>query len=378
MIISKRVRIEPDVITKIVRTLPGKGKINVSVGQEVTPEEVIGTATVASGFRIMNIASQLGVAPSSIEGYLQKKAGQIIYRGELLALKKGGFLKGEKIITAPTDGLIDFINPVSGEVKLNFLPKKIDLPAAVFGIVEFVDHGHGKVLIKTRLSKLYGVFGTGRSREGLLHVAQIGRDLIDSASVSSKDAEHILVVKGLVYKDAISAAISCGVSGVITGGINSADYKGMAGSRISFPKRFDNDIGISIIATEGFGSVPVGADFIDMLNRFDQKFVFIDGNQSVISLPEFKSDCMLKIRRTHLPPTLGVELHQVQSEPFEGDLSIGMKVRVIGVTFLGEQGKIVQIDKLQTKLPSGIVRQLATIETRSRKIQVPVTNLEII
>lgn len=378
MIISKRVRIESDVITKIVRTLPGKGKLNVSAGQEVTPEEVIGTATIASGFRIINISSLLGVPPSSVEVYLQKKIGQRIYQGELLAFKRGGFLREKKIITAPTDGLIDFINPVTGDVRLNFLPKKIELPAAVFGIVEFVDHGHGRVLIKTQISKLYGVFGTGRSREGLLRIAQTGRDLIDSASVSSQNAEHILVVKGLVYKDAISAAISCGVLGIITGGINSADYKGMAGGRLSFPKRFDNDIGISIVATEGFGSVPIGVDFIDILSRFDQKFVFIDGNQAVISLPEFKSDCMLKVRRTHLPPSLSVDLHQVQSESFEGDISVGMKVRVIGMTFLGEQGKIVQIDKLQTKLPSGVIRQLATIETRSRKIQIPTTNLEMI
>lgn len=379
MKINRRLRLEPEVITKIFRTLPGKGKLHVSAGAELTPDEVIGEATVASGFRIINVSSLLSVPPSSVEAYLQRKVGQRIYKGELLALKKGGFLKEKKVITAPTDGLIDFINPVSGEVRLSFLPKKVELPAGVFGIVEFVDHSRGRVLIKTQVSRLYGIFGTGRSREGLLRLQQGGRDLIDARSISSSDCEHILVVSGLIYKDAISAAVSQGVTGIITGGINAADYKGMAGGRLSFPKKFDSDIGISVVVCEGFGSVPVGADFIDVLSRFDAKFVFIDGNQAVVSLPEFRSDCMLKIRRTQLPPSLDINLRETQSKSLEtGDLGAGMKVRVIGVTFLGEQGKIVQIDKSRSRLASGITALLATVETRSRKIQVPLENLELI
>lgn len=379
MQLLKRIRFKKDNIVRILRSLPGKGKVNAQTGQEVIPDEIIGTSSISSGFRIINIASLLGVEPSSIEKYLQRQIGQKIYRGELLALRAGGLFKSKKIVVAPTDGTVDFINPRNGEVKLSFLPKRINLPSAVYGIVEFVDHVHSQVLIKTQVTVIYGVFGSGRSREGILHVQDLRSDLIDSRSISIKDAEHVIVGRNLIYKDAISAAISSNVSGIITGGIDARDYKGMAGGNLSFPKKFDNDIGISVVVCEGFGSVPIAQDIFDILSKHDQKFVIIDGNKATISLPSDKSDCMIAIRRTALPPTLETDLKGEVTTPVSvEDIKVGVNVRVIGTTFLGEQGKIISIDKTKTRLASGLYSQLATIETKLRKIQIPMTNLELI
>ncbi len=375
--LTKRLRYEKNIVTRLKRALLGKGKFNVQIGQEVTPDEIIGTSEVSSGFRIINVAALLKVSNSSVEQYLQRKIGQKIYQGELLAYKVGGLFKGKKVVTSPTDGSIDFINSKTGEVKLNFLPKKINLPAAVYGIIESLDNANGLVTIKTQITRVHGIFGTGRQREGILCLLESGRDLINSDDVSVKDYERILVSRGLIYKAAISGAISAGVSGIITGGINSGDYKGMAGGRLIFPKKFDNDIGVTLVVYEGFGSVSIGQDILNLLAGHDQKFVFIDGNRAIVSLPEFKSDCMVKIRQTHLPPDL-----QAGKPGFEGDLledcDIGKSVRVVGMTYLGEQGKIIKIDKSKTKLASGLLSQLVTIETKTRKIQIPVTNIEII
>lgn len=379
MRIYKRLRLQKNIISTIVRILPGKGKINVQMGQEVTPDEVIGTSTIPSGFRIINVTSLLEVGSSSIESYIKRQVGQRIYKGELLACKDGGLFKGKKVVTSPTDGIIDFINSRNGEVKISFLPKRINLPAGVFGVIGFVDHVHSKVLIKTQITKIYGVFGSGRNRDGYLHVLGSNQELIDSQSVSIKDAEHILVGRNLIYKEAISAAISSNVSGIITGGINTKDYRGMAGGYLAFPKKFDNDIGISVVVCEGFGSVPIGQDIFGLLTEYDQKFVFIDGNQATVSLPSDKSDCMIAIRKIALPTNLEVDLGEpLVSEGNLEDIKLGAKVRVIGVTYLGEQGKIIAIDKLKTRLASGVLSQLVTLETKSRKIQIPINNIEII
>lgn len=376
MIITKRLRHEKDIIVRIKRSLAGKGKLNVLKGREVIPDEVIGTSVVSSGFRIINVAHLLNIEPGSIERYLQRAVGQKIYKGELLAYKPGGLLQKKGVVTAPTDGVIDFINPATGEVKMSFLPRKVDLPAAVYGIVEFVDDSRGQVLIKTQMTKIHGIFGTGRQRDGILHLSDVKSGLIDAGNISLKYAGGILVGRGLIYKDAISAAISAGVSGIITGGISSKDYKGMAGGRLIFPKKFDNDIGIAIVVCEGFGSVQIGWDILDLLSRHDGKFVFIDGNRAEVGLPEFTSDCMRRIRSVQLPP-LPQDGPKVTEANWE-DLQVGACVRIAGMTYLGDQGRIVRIDGSKTRLGSGILAQLVTIETKTRKVQVPVANIEII
>ena len=105
-----RVRVEKDIVTRIRRSLNGKGRINVKLGQEVAPSDIIGTSQLSSGFRSLNLAGLLSVSPNQIDKFLKKQIGQRVYKDELLAYKSGGVFGGKKIVTSPTDGILDFIN----------------------------------------------------------------------------------------------------------------------------------------------------------------------------------------------------------------------------------------------------------------------------
>ena len=98
-----RMRIEKDIVTVVKRTLKGRGNITVSVGQEVTPEDLIGTSSISSGFRTINLAELLSVSPSQVSKYLKKQINQRVYKDELLAYKDGGFFQSKKIVVSPTD-----------------------------------------------------------------------------------------------------------------------------------------------------------------------------------------------------------------------------------------------------------------------------------
>ena len=374
---AKRLRIEKDIITRVMRILPGQGKLSVNLGQEVTPEEIIGSSTVSSGFRTINLATLLSVPHQDVTKYLKKKFGQRIYKGELLAYKQGGWLSPKKEVVSPTDGILDFLNSSTGELRMSFLPKKMDLAAGVYGIVEHIDTQKGLVAIKTQASKIYGVLGTGRARDGILKKMSSRDDLINRSKILLKDAEHILLGGSLVYKDAIAAAISANIHGIITGGLNANDYRGMAGGRLIFPRKLDNDVGITIVACEGFGSIPIGTDIYEILSKFDGRFVSIDGNLGQIVLPTFTSSSMARIRSTSLPKLLSPGFDtDTKSDVLE--IKIGQRVRIAGSSFRGEQGKIIAINKTQTLLESGLKAYLLTIETKSRKLQMPSTNIEII
>lgn len=371
-------RVEKDVITRVKRILRGKGQFNVSPGQEVEPAEIIGKAEVSSGFRILNLSALLSVPPKDTAKYLKRAIGQRIYKGELLAFKKEWFLTGKKVITAPTDGVLDCLDERTGELKISFLPRKADLPAGVFGVVEIVDQERGQVIIRTQVSRIHGMFGSGRSRDGFLHILGKNDDLISGDLPGANYEGQVLVGGSLIFKDAIPVAISAGTYGIITGGINAGDYRGMAGGRLSFPRKLDNDIGISIVVCEGFGSVPIGDDIFKLLSEYEGKFVFIDGNKVLINLPSFSSSSLIKVKSTRLPELQNNEITEDVRYTERLELETGMKVRIVGNSYLGEQGKLVAIDDSQTLLPSKIKSFLATVETRRRKIQVPVANLQII
>ncbi|MBI4038648.1 hypothetical protein HY384_01680 [Candidatus Daviesbacteria bacterium] len=378
-IISARLRVEKDLVTRIRRSLKGKGEIKVQVGQQVSPEEIIGSSIVPSGFRILNLSSLLNVGANRAGKYLIKRLGERIYKGELLAYKGSWFFGGKKIVIAPTDGVLDFLNEENGELKMTFLPKKVDLPSGVYGIVEDVDVERGVVLIRTQVSKIYGVCGSGRSRDGILHILNKKDDLISKSAILPKYAEHILVGGSIFYKEAISEAISVGVGGIIAGGINAADYRGMVGGRIIFPKIFDNDIGITVVVLEGFGSIPPGDDIFTFFSDYEGKFMIVDGNKAQILLPSFSSSSLTKVKNTELPPIRSEGLIlDVGPDNQILELKVGLKIRIIGSTYLSEQGTIVAIDDANTLLPSGIKTTLVTIETKRRKLKVPVANCEVI
>ncbi|MBI2019065.1 hypothetical protein HYS95_00155 [Candidatus Daviesbacteria bacterium] len=376
--VPARIRIQKDVIIRVVRVLKGRGSVNVRVGQQVSPEEIIGTGTTMAGFRTLNVATLLGISAKDIQKYLKIKLGQKIYKGELIAYKRSGFLSGEKVVTSPADGVADFLNEKSGELKISFLPKKNDLPAGVYGIVEKADYQRGQVIIRAQASRIHGVLGSGRPRDGILKFLSRKDELINKDRIRPEYDGQVLVGGSLFFKDAISSCISSGVSGIITGGINAEDFRGMIGGRLVFPQKIECDVGISVVVCEGFGSVATGDDIFETLQQYEGKFVFLDGNNALVNLPSFSSSSLIKVKNTQLPEFQNLPADNFERSKNLTELQQGMKVRVVGNAYFGEQGKLVALDNTPTLLPSGVKASLATIETSRRKLQVPVANLEVI
>lgn len=378
LLAPQRVRIQKEAVVRIIRSLKAPGRIIVAPNQEVSPAEIIGTAFVSAGFRTINLAGLLGVAPPDIGKYLKRPVGQKIYKGELLAYKSS-FFGGKKNIISPTDGVLDYLDLKTGEARLKFLPKKQDLPAGVYGIVEAVDSQKGRVVIRAEASLIFGMFGSGRVKDGILHILTARDEFLEKRSVAPGLGDHILVDGSLLFRDVITSAISAGVSGIITGGINARDYRSMSGNRLVFPKRSENDVGVSIVVCEGFGSVPIGEDIYELLKSFNDRFVSVDGNKAIICLPSFQSQSMTKVRSTGLPPMQESELLSYSGgESGLADIKQGLFVRVIGNSYQGDQGRVLAVDRTETLMPSGIKTFMAAIETKRSRFKIPVANLEII
>lgn len=366
-----RPRVLPNRCIHVKRVLLGKGSITVSKNAEISPHDVLGKYAFDPGFMAINIAEKLGVSRGEAESCIQRPAGAKIFKGELLALKKGLF--GNKEVVAPTDGVIDFYDQKTGILKLSFISKELPLLSGVYGIVDDVNPTIGEVIIKTMVTELFGIVGSGKERSGTLNV--LGRQgLVNKAHVSPDMQGKILVTASQIDNDGLKKAAGHGVLGVITGGINVKDYLSLGASLDPF-MRIGNDVGITVVVTEGFGPVPIGDDIFDLIKSYDDKFVFLNGNISQIILPSLTSDSILSLRKIALPVS---KSPNIAPEVVVGELKLGSRVRVIWPPYFGTQGKVMAIDQTSTVLESGITTFMLTIETKSQKIKVAYPNVEII
>lgn len=369
---NQRLRIRPNICKLVKRTLKGPGQILVQKNTEILPHDIIGRYTLTPGFTKVNLSKELNVSPQEAPQFLKKAVGQKIFKGELLALKKSLF--GSSEIVAPTDAIFESLDGQTGEATLKLIPKEVALTSGVFGQVMEIDAARGEVVIKCMTSEIYGIFGTGIEKEGFINVIAGAGDLVNASKITSENHGQILVAGALVLDETIKQALTCNASGIICGGLNITEYLSMAAS-LSPGKQIGTEIGISIIATEGFGLLPIGDDLFDLFKKNDSHFAMINGNLSRLLLPSDDPDSILSCRKVGLPEK---QAHGVKPELSVSEIKIGLKVRLIWPPFMGSQGTISQIDNTPTKLPSGIPTYMLTVETKSRKIRVPYVNVEII
>lgn len=370
LIANSRPRILHNQVCHITRSLSGNGTFLVSVGQEVTPSDVIGKFDLPSGFFTVNLAKKLSVSPVEAGKLIAKPIGSRIYKGELLATKTNILSKTD--LTSPTDGTISDYNSQTGQLSLKFLSKSVNLVSGVYGIVDHIDQQNGSIWIRTRASQIFGVVGVGKPRLGLLKIISSPSNVISSQDIKPEYSNHILVCGAKIDRDVVSHAIQIGTAGLITGGINWYDFSSFI-NQVDQKANIVSDPGIGLMVTEGFGPIALGDDISAVLSSSQEKFVYLDGLHRVLVIPDVTETVLDAIRKTTLPSKV------VSTQPEKpSQISIGQSVRMIWPSMLGIIGRIVAIDQTPTILESGVASYLLTIETASRKIRVPFQNVEII
>ncbi len=329
----------------------GKGRATVKVGQMVTDTEIIAHCEISAGQRLIKIAHELGVRGKEVHKYLIRKIGDRIYEGEIIARKKGMLGVGKKEIKTPVDGIITEIDD-RGDVILKFLPKPVRLLAGASGqIKEITD---AKISISTVGTSIYGFVSIGKDREGIISVIGGPKEFIIPSKINSDAKGKILVGGALLEKSALEKAVTLGVEGVITGGMNFRDFDVLGGGQ---------DIGTSIIITEGFGSAPMGDDIWNYLNKNQGRLGFILGNENQIAIPDISGNAQAK--------------EQLNDTNWR-ELKINDKVRYLRKESSDLSGVVKELPGNQI-LNSGILTEVAIVSLISGQDMIlPASNLEII
>ena len=232
------------------RRLPLKGEVVVERGQAVRRDQVVARTELPGDVATLNLVNRLGISPHELVGYMLKKEGDRVEAGEPLAETKPFIRWFKTTIESPVSGTVESISPVTGQVILRQAPRPVEVLAYVDGVVEEVFAGEG-VRVAARGAYIQGIFGVGGECWGALHVAVDAPDAT-AESLGPEVAGKIVVVGSLISAETVEQARQAGAVGLIGGGLRDSDLRDLLGRDLGVAITGTEQIGLTVVATEGF------------------------------------------------------------------------------------------------------------------------------
>ncbi len=251
------------------RTLPLKGDVLVRAGDTVRSEDVVAKTELPGPVTILNVVNQLGIEPEEIHDYMLVKEGGTFKKGDKLAENRPflglSFLK--TIIKAPGDGLVEGISKITGQVVLREPPQPVQVFAYFDGRITRIIENEG-VQMETVGSFVQGIFGIGGEVWGELSMA-VDRpaEVLTAEKLRPEHAGKLLVGGRHLTRDAFDRAREIGVRGVIVGGFHDQDVRSILGYDLGVAITGHEDVGLTLVMTEGFGEIPMAAKTFNLLQE---------------------------------------------------------------------------------------------------------------
>jgi len=365
-------KVTDDILVKKHRILPLKGNVVVKVGDKVTPDDVVARTHLPGNVVPLNVANKMGLPPEDLPGYMVKKQGDAIKEGETIAYKKGIFgtslFHGE--CKATIDGTIESISHITGQVLQRGLPVPVEVRAYVRGTVVEVIPQEG-VVVACRASFAQGIFGIGGETYGNILVATPDNSTVLSDNLITPEMKGRVVVGGsLVTAAALKKAIATGVKGIVVGGFDDKDLRDFLGYDIGVAITGSEDKGITLVVTEGFGTINMARKTYDLFKRHEGQMACINGATQIragVIRPEVV-----------IPNDSPMNANDNGNKEIMG-LTIGSPVRVIRHPYFGRLGKVTELPSPLQKLGSESHARVLWVEfDGGEKAVVPRANVEMI
>jgi hypothetical protein len=265
------------IITK-TRKLPAKGDVHVSVGEIVKPDTIIATGMVPNPeLHELKLFQQLRVEPDSVKNYLTKSEGDDVQRDEVLGVSRSFFTRQTRVARSPIDGTIESISDVTGRMMIRSNPLSIEVSAFIPGVVKEVLPSVGAI-IEIEGTRNEGLFGVGGETFGELVTGVDSPDfLLSSADILPEYKDKIIIGGARASLDALRKAVKIGARGLIVGGIDQKDLTYFLGYEIGIPVTGKEEIGLTVIITDGFGLNQMNSELYDLLTSSSGMLSCING-----------------------------------------------------------------------------------------------------
>ncbi len=358
-----------DIVVRRLRRLPIKGEVLVKVGDSVEPDTTVARAVLPGVLQTIKLSEKLGVEPRDVRQFFQLKEGDSVEKGQVVAETKGLFGMFKSTVTADYSGVIEAISEVTGNALVREPGIPVDIDAYIQGKVVDVMENEGAT-VETRGAMVQGIFGVGGERAGEVRVAVGSHDQpLHADNIHESDKGKILVGGSGVTLDAIQKAVQVGAVGLVAGGIRDRDLIQFLGYDIGVAITGQEEIGVTIMVTEGFGYLAMAQRTFDLLKTLEGKRASINGATQIRA----------GVIRPEVIVPLPDQTGTTQVASGGGELSVGTPIRIIREPYFGQIGKVTDLPPTLVVVDSGAeVRVLKAKLEGGDEVTVPRANVEII
>ena len=355
------------------RRLPLEGEVLVKAGTIVKAEDVVAKADLPGNVQLLNVANLLSVSPEEVTEYMLKPVGESVSKDEIIATTKGLFGLFKSQARSPIDGTIEAVSDVTGQVILREPPIPVEVKAYTDGKVTETVPNEG-VTVETYGTYIQGIFGIGGETIGnLVIVAKSSSDDLTVEQILPEHRDSILVGGSLVTTDTIQQAIEHGVRGIIAGGIDDADLRELLGYELGVAITGSEEIGITLVITEGFGSIAMAEQTFTLLKAREGMKTSINGATQIragVVRPEIVIPLASEATGSRSAAEAGAA---------EGILEVGSSVRIIREPYFGRLGRVTEMPvELQDLETEARVRVLRVELADGQQTTLPRANVEAI
>lgn len=354
------------------RRLPIRGQVLVKIGDKVEYGEIVATTKIAGNVEVLDAALTLGIQSEDLEMHMAKKLGDSVEMDEVVAKYVAFFGLSKTMVKAHIKGTVERISTITGQVTIRAEPIEVSVGAYIPGTVVEILPDEG-VIIQTRGALIQGILGVGGETHGEIKMV-VGKpdEELTPDKITLDCAKKIIVGGGLVTSDALKRAVAVGVKGIVVGGLEDRDLVGFLGYEMGVAITGQEQIGLTLIITEGFGKMQMSARTFSLLKASEGRLACINGATQLragVTRPEI------------IVPNPNAPLTEdgLDAEIFKKGMRQGMLVRIIRLPHFGAIGKISElpVELKQVKTESS-VRVLEVELEDGRKVIVPRANVEII
>ena len=348
------------------RRLPLLGDVVVSLGDQVSAQDVVARTLLPGPVHLINIANRLSILPEEVDVTLKCPIGASFSQGDVIAEHRAFFGLFRSVVNAPIDGTLESVSSITGQAVLRETPVPVEVTSYVDGKVVDILDKEG-IVVESQAALIQGIFGLGGEVFAPLHcVCTNASQDMDADLITDECRGKIIVGGGQISLEAMKHAMTVGVVGIITGGIAYQDVKELLGYDVGVAITGTEPIETTLVITEGFGDIAMAKTTFELLLSHHGQMASMNG--------------ATQIRSGVIRPevVIPVDFEQENTTQTKG-LVEGTEVRCIRAPYFGKVGKVVSLPvALQVMASETKVRVVEVIFEDGQKTTVPRANVEIL
>jgi hypothetical protein len=358
------------------RILPIEGEVTVKAGDRVSADTVVAQTFMEGDVFPMKVASVLGAQPKDLPGLMLRNVGDAVRKDEPIARSKGIFGMMRTEAKSSADGVIESVSDSTGMVIVRGPRMPIEVRAYVAGTVVEVLPGEGAVVENT-VALVQGIFGIGGEVHGPVAMAGAAPDdELDADDITPAMRGCVVVGGARMTAAAIRKAKDVGAAAIVSGGIDDQDLRDFLGHDIGVAVTGSERMGITLIVTEGFGSIAMAARTFALLASHAGKTASVNG-ATQIRAGVMRPEIVVPLDAAGAGASGGPAV--AAGGATAGMLEIGTVVRIIRDPHFGVIGTVTALPEQPAVLGSGSkARVLEVAASGGQRLTVPRANVELI